>query len=148
MRKTRALSIAAAALLAAAPAFAHDRCGCREDGYAPRGEVLNGRIDISGFDGGVGDRFGGGGAYSYGGGYVIAYGGAAAGGFSGSGGTAGGSASASASASAAASASAGVSISTRILSIQRINSGSFSSHGGGSWGGGHGGGAWGGGGHH
>ncbi len=99
MRRMRFVVVAIVAL--AGTASAHERCDC------DRPLVLNGKLNTSDFDGGVGDRFGDAGT-AYGGGYVIAYGGAGA--------FAGGSASAS------AAARASVSISTRF-------GGSF--HGGG-----------------
>ncbi len=112
MRRMRAIAAGAACLVALSlSATAHERCGCRAGG----GEVLNGRLNTSDFDGGVGDRFGDGGAV-YGGSYAMASGGGSAGAF----------ASSSAFASAHASAYAHASFS------------SHSSHGG--HGGGHGGG--------
>ncbi len=112
MRRTRFVVLALLALCGAASA--HERCDC------DRPLVLNGRLNTSDFDGGVGDRFGDGGT-AYGGGYVIAYGGAGA--------FAGGAASASASARASAS----VSVSTHFGGS--FHGGGHGMHGGGMHGG-------------
>jgi hypothetical protein len=108
MRRMRLFAALAACIsLTAVSASAHEPCGCRER------LVLNGQLNTADFDGGVGDRFGGGGAI-YGGTTVMVYGNASAGG--------------SAFAAAHASAYARASVSTHI---------GGGAHGGASHGGGH-----------